>query len=884
MGQTGKRNIFDELTNKLSNVSIPDTGTGIDFDTFKNNALNKIKGSDAANLLKSDNLLTSEMTATDVFNSFSNKIAGTMDVDFKELADSIGVKALPSDSSLDADFFKQAVDKMKSVSIKEGMVLDDQDAMQKFNELNDKLSNVSVPTNFGSFNQMINENEGTLGVDYIGDGFEKMKTALKELSPESSNENIDNTDKFPRSNVLHDYAPYNYILSLSCINIDQFENNNSNGLLIAKNGGAGGSTFDGLDYYIDNLVIRNSVSPTELAGTASAYQILFNVTEPYGVKFIDSLIKAATQQGYVNHMQAVYNLKIDFKGMDDAYAPKDIPTASRHIPIHIYAIDMVVEAGVTTYQIQAAPAHYSGLNDIYNFVSEDVNAYGNTVGEIVNSFFERYTEIQRRRNKDGLILQPDEFELDVKGSEDILSSPVGYDQNSAPHRTKNVSILQSDGPPGQPGRKVSVAKGTNIVEFLNKVVIESEYYRNKFDDNNKLVDKDSDGFTKYLRIFTKTQILSPDNGSGRQAVKIKYYLRSQRVSAQHLNYDNNEDLVSNVKASRTYDYLYTGKNKDVLDFNINYKFAYYQPIPYFDASGNVTENDKITAQKDGSNSDASSSSSNADGDVSDTAVVGQRKEYQSIIPDNDAKGLGMASIFDQIIKNPSADLIVVQLDILGDPYWIEQKSVHTNNMSGKSEGGSNTYLDGSVLPDDTEIFIRLNFKVPSDIDDEKDNGLFKIDDAAFFQGIYKVFLCESRMEGGLFTQSLQMVRMKAKKVVPTVTMDVEFGSNEQVNNVDGLDITSAAADMETGAVNQFELQKNSNVIIKEKVHPTLPIAKNKTISVVEPNENKQILNGDKSTTNNVKIHKTIPIKKINFEDRKKYRHGINKTKKLTGFR
>ena len=75
MGQTVKRNIFDELTNKLSNVSIPDTGTGIDFDTFKNNALNKIKGSDAANLLKSDNLLTSEMTATDVFNSFSNKIA-----------------------------------------------------------------------------------------------------------------------------------------------------------------------------------------------------------------------------------------------------------------------------------------------------------------------------------------------------------------------------------------------------------------------------------------------------------------------------------------------------------------------------------------------------------------------------------------------------------------------------------------------------------------------------------------------------------------------------------------------------------------------------------------------------------------------------------------
>ena len=877
MGQTGKRNIFDELTNKLSNVSIPDTSTGIDFDTFKNNALNKIKGSDLSNLLKSDNLLSSDLNLTDTFNAFSNKIAGTMDVDFKELADSIGVKALPSESSLDADFFRQAVDKMKSASIKEGMVLDDQEAIQKFNELNEKLQDVSIPTSFGSFNEMINDNEGTIGIDYIGDGFKKMKTELANLSSESSNKNIDSGEKFRRSNVLHDYAPYNYIVSLSCVNVDQFENNNSNGLLIAKTGGAGGATFDGLDYYIDNLVIRNSVAPTEAGGVGNTYQILFNVIEPYGVKFIDSLIAAATEQGYVNHMQAVYNLKIDFKGMNDDGQPQNIDGASRHIPIHIYSVDMVVEAGVTTYQIQAAPAHYAGLNNIYNFVSEDINCYGNTVGEIVNSFFERYTEVQRRKTKDGITLQPDEYELDAKGSEDILTSPVGYDQNSAPHRTKNISILQSDGPPGQTGRKVTVAKGTSILDFINKVVIESEYYRNKFDDNNNLVEKDGDGFTTSLRVFTKTHILSPDNGSGRQAVKIKYMIRTQRVSAQHLNYKSNEDLVSNVKASRTYDYLYTGQNKDVLDFNINYKFAYYQPIPYFDASGNVIENDKTSASTDGSNADASSGESNATGDVSDTGVVAQRNEYTSIIPDNEAKGLGMATIFDQILKNPMADLIVTQLDILGDPHWIEQKSVHTNNMSGKSEGGSNTYIDGSVAPDDTEIFIRLNFKVPSDINDEK--GLFNIDSAAFFKGIYKVYMCESRFEGGLFTQSLQMIRMKAKNPNPVnANIGIELGNNnDKVTSVNGLDTTGVAADMESGAVNQFEKTTNIDVKTNTMVHPTKRVVK----SVVESSDNTEILNGDKNTTSNVKVHKSLPIKKFNHLTKKPIvNNNANYKKKL----
>ena len=35
----------------------------------------------------------------------------------------------------------------------------------------------------------------------------------------------------------------------------------------------------------------------------------------------------------------------------------------------------------------------------------------------------------------------------------------------------------------------------------------------------------------------------------------------------------------------------------------------------------------------------------------------------------------VATIFEQIIQDPSADLIVTNMEILGDPVWIEQKSV-----------------------------------------------------------------------------------------------------------------------------------------------------------------------------------------------------------------
>ena len=736
MANQGKRSLSSQ-TGK--SIGLSSGSQNISLDSLKSKAMDNLKGFDTGNLLKGDLSLTGGMSEQDAFNLFANKIVGTSGVDFL----SMGINALPSGSSLDAQFFATATDKSKPAPIKEGMILDDMEAVQKFNEFQ-----TASPEQ--SFNNAANMIMGTQGVN-----------VLDMFAPESSNSPNANTqnDVFARENVLHKYAPYNYNISLSCINKDQYNQGKTDGLLILRSGGAGEESADGLDYYIDNLVIRNTVAPTENSGNASAYQILFDVIEPYGVKFIDTLIQSASAQGYINHMQAIYSLKIDFKGYTDKQIPSNIPDSSRNIPIHIYSVDMVVDAGVTVYKIQAAPAHYAPLMDTYDYTTEDVNCTGNTVGEVINSFFERYSEIQKRQQKDGLTLIPDEFQLLAPGSEQILKSPIGYNENASPNSVQNISISQ-DGPPGRPGRRVTILKGTSITDFINKIVVESEFYRNKFDDNNNLIDVDGEGFTTALRIFTKSEIIANDNGSGRQAMRVKYILRTQRVSKQHFNFKSNQDLVSNIKASRTYDYLYTGQNKDVIDFNINYKFAYYQPVPYFSPTGNSVSNDKISGEIDEVSQDKTSSEVQGEPSVTSTSVKTQNNEYVPIMPDNQSKGLGMATLFDQIIQNPMADLMVASLDIIGDPFWIEQKSVLSNDMSGKSEGGSNTYLDNSVLPDDTEVFIRLNFKVPSDVDDAK--GLFKIQDAAFFNGIYKVFICESRFEGGVFLQNLQMVRMKAQ--------------------------------------------------------------------------------------------------------------------------
>ena len=83
--------------------------------------------------------------------------------------------------------------------------------------------------------------------------------------------------------------------------------------------------------------------------------------------------------------------------------------------------------------------------------------------------------------------------------------------------------------------------------------------------------------------------------------------------------------------------------------------------------------------------------------------------------------------------------------------------------------------------------------------------------------------------------------------------------------------------MESGAVNQFEKTTNIDVKTNTMVHPTKRVVK----SVVESSDNTEILNGDKNTTSNVKVHKSLPIKKFNHLTKKPIvNNNANYKKKL----
>ena len=596
-------------------------------------------------------------------------------------------------------------------------------------------------------------------------------------------------------NPLHDYEPINYFISLSCLSSASYNTGDGDQILIAQSAGKAGQGL-GDDYYIDNLVIRNSLSPTAGgANSGTIYQVSFDVTEPYGTSFTDALITASKDLGYTSHLQAVFQLQIQFRGVDDDGNPAATspPKTTRTIPIAIRAVDVKIEAGVSTYACQAVPTTGLANTELHGVTKEAITVVGYTVQEVIQDFFSKINNTQSTLKKEKKIAEADEFTLGVDESDkEILEARIPYDTNSDLQNTVQVKNLQ-EGPPSQRGRYITVPAGTPVQLFIEAIVKESDFVRSQFEPDGQPKNTKDDSM-RTLRTFSRVEILRASGGGGgqRPVYKFIWILRPQKVSA---NYFTKEavDLVKDVNPVRTYDYLYTGKNKDILAFDLTYRFAYFQPIPYFNQAGDGkpsgdaysgTDPTAFLSQNDTTEQQGAGTSS-----IVSEAIATRKDGFIASL--NTVNGEA-TTLFEQILNDPAGDLLIVQMEILGDPLWIEQKTVSNRSFAGSHNTSSFPLVDanGAVVPDAYEVYVQVNFKTPTDLDD--DTGLFKIQDAASFGGKYAVYMCESNFAGGLYTNILQMRRMRHQETDKKIEEKAKESRPAGTNNATNYGLGSAS--------------------------------------------------------------------------------------------
>lgn len=308
---------------------------------------------------------------------------------------------------------------------------------------------------------------------------------------------------------------------------------------------------------------------------------------------------------------------------------------------------------------------------------------------------------------------------------------------------------------------------SDIPNAINQVLLKSNYPTQALD----VAQVNAEGLRNWWHIDTQiyTKGGEENKKTGTKARLIVYRVLPYEVSVASTNPPNTAPPgVENLKkqAVKEYNYIFTGKNTEVLKFDIKFNAAFQSAM----AADNFKRGQGVqTAEAD------STSTSEADTDIelpkgnapsSKLGVIPTTSNLRKTTTSTDMRGGGgeenevtrAARVFHDAITRGN-DMLTLNMDIWGDPYYIAQSG--QGNYTSKATPFKNLNADGTVNHQNGEVYVTVNFRTPIDIN--QGTGLYKFSNNSApviaFSGLYRVTNVTSTFSGGQFKQTLKGQRM-----------------------------------------------------------------------------------------------------------------------------
>jgi len=297
--------------------------------------------------------------------------------------------------------------------------------------------------------------------------------------------------------------------------------------------------------------------------------------------------------------------------------------------------------------------------------------------------------------------------------------------------------------------------GTDVTKLLNLVIMHSDYMDKNILEN---AEKDvTDGKPiKWFKI--KPIILSAEgDGKGFDGKDGRYKYHIEYVVEPSVVYYHDFPWAPKSKPKgkgfhKIYDYIFSGKNTEVLDFKLDFKTAFMQIM---------------TAGTGSPFADKSE-----DNDF--TAVVKEQPQSPegNTINGKDSTTRARAKDLFSSVMSDGVDMINLNLRIVGDPSFIATSDAYWQDKIRKGEQYTDAFMpDGTINYELSMPFVQVNLKTPVDYD--ATTGLANPNQAtnSSFSGIYKVTEVASSFTGGIFQQTLKGLRAPLQPVNGTVARD-----------------------------------------------------------------------------------------------------------------
>jgi len=342
----------------------------------------------------------------------------------------------------------------------------------------------------------------------------------------------------------------------------------------------------------------------------------------------------------------------------------------------------------------------------------------------------------------------------------------------------------------------SINYGTTIEKLLEYVIRNSSYIQDQLvipDGVSQEVyqarrEEMKDKPMKWFRIVPKVRILGFDDIRKVWAKEVTYTVKPYKL------YNVRNDLAPQgivVSPVKNYNYIFTGKNDDVINLDIQFNVLYYSQQTAYRNNLTTTAptGDSLTTNYEYQNAPNYTGGEppkgidyNAVMPLTMKPVVQNSKAVATGNPTT-AKEVAAVDVADSLMSSSQADMIGVKLTIIGDPDYIKQDDAFYQGQP-TAAATINPTIDSRLLPnggslvmDDGGVYVQILFKIPRDIDDS--TGFMKYDADqrnSVFSGLYQVISVVSNFSQGKFIQTLDLVRLPRQ-----VAFDYVGGNNNKSN-------------------------------------------------------------------------------------------------------
>jgi hypothetical protein len=324
----------------------------------------------------------------------------------------------------------------------------------------------------------------------------------------------------------------------------------------------------------------------------------------------------------------------------------------------------------------------------------------------------------------------------------------------------------------QKSREFLFTQKQPLTDVITQVILSSKYAKDAISGTQASNNLTPEGFIKWFRIDIQVEFLGYDVQIGDFAKRYTYRVVPYFVHQSIFKTPGSvvDTLALQKTIAKHYQYLYTGQNTDVLKFDIqinNLFFTGTDPTNPANTSSEQNQDQRFTVSSPptGTNTPKPNNSEAAAGNLGKTKT---KRDITAML--NRQGGSGFKDVEKQIAdsfqkaftQNGTTDLVKLDLEILGDTYWLVDSGI--GNYVAQSQPRSMTTADGSANYEGQDVYIYLSFRTPIDVN--TDSGLYDFKNSAPspFSGVYKVIKVDSEFKSGNFTQTLKCLRMQQQEV------------------------------------------------------------------------------------------------------------------------